>query len=482
MTIGRRPDSDVFLDDVTVSRDHALVVRRGGDFYLDDLGLAERHVRQPPPHRVAPAGRRRRAADRQVQADVPPAVVATWTSSSRRRSVDRDRRRPAREGDDDRRRHEGAQAGVPGHLDLEDPLPRGPEAARAEAHARRLPPLLAVRRRAAAHDPAAAARRVPAAAGHPPGARVRPRRRARRAACRASSAAAAAARARRPSVSVRDGRARSTRSRTCSRRRAPTPSLVSELEEYGVIKGENRAGTKYYDETEREIVRAVTELARYGVGGRNLRVFRTSRRPRGAAAADDPRPGAALAEPRAAQGGDRGAREPRRRRDAPQAPAADPGPAQGRRVSATSRPVHPRHPRLPEAGDRLQGHHAADGRRRGARRARSARWPSSRGRSAIDVVIGAEARGFLLGPALARELGAGLRARPQAGQAAARDGQRRVRARVRDRRARAALRRGRRTARACSSTTTCWPPAGRRGRCASSSSSVGGDGRRPARS
>jgi hypothetical protein len=37
-TIGRRPDSDVFLDDVTVSRDHALLVRRNGEFYLDDLG------------------------------------------------------------------------------------------------------------------------------------------------------------------------------------------------------------------------------------------------------------------------------------------------------------------------------------------------------------------------------------------------------------------------------------------------------------
>jgi len=52
--------------------------------------------------------------------------------------------------------------------------------------------------------------------------------------------------------------------------------LVHELEEYGVIRGDQRAGTKYYDETEREIVRAVAELARYGVGGRNLRVFRTS--------------------------------------------------------------------------------------------------------------------------------------------------------------------------------------------------------------
>jgi DNA-binding transcriptional MerR regulator len=54
------------------------------------------------------------------------------------------------------------------------------------------------------------------------------------------------------------------------------PSLVAELEEYGVIKGQARDGTRYYDETEREIIRAVRELARYGVGGRNLRVFRSS--------------------------------------------------------------------------------------------------------------------------------------------------------------------------------------------------------------
>ena len=36
--IGRRPESDIFLDDVTVSRDHALLVRRGSDYYLDDSG------------------------------------------------------------------------------------------------------------------------------------------------------------------------------------------------------------------------------------------------------------------------------------------------------------------------------------------------------------------------------------------------------------------------------------------------------------
>jgi DNA-binding transcriptional MerR regulator len=54
------------------------------------------------------------------------------------------------------------------------------------------------------------------------------------------------------------------------------PRLVKELEDFGIVQGENRGGTRYYDETEREIVRAVTELARYGVGGRNLRVFKTS--------------------------------------------------------------------------------------------------------------------------------------------------------------------------------------------------------------
>ena len=52
--------------------------------------------------------------------------------------------------------------------------------------------------------------------------------------------------------------------------------LVQELEDFGIIKGELRGGTRYYDETDREIVRAVRELAAYGVAGRNLRVFKSS--------------------------------------------------------------------------------------------------------------------------------------------------------------------------------------------------------------
>ncbi|HLL87001.1 MAG TPA: MerR family transcriptional regulator [Thermoleophilaceae bacterium] len=53
-------------------------------------------------------------------------------------------------------------------------------------------------------------------------------------------------------------------------------ALVRELEDFGIVKGRQEGGELTYDETEREIVRAAGELARFGVGGRNLRVFRTS--------------------------------------------------------------------------------------------------------------------------------------------------------------------------------------------------------------
>ena len=36
-TIGRSPESDVFLDDVTVSRRHAIVVETDEGYYIDDL-------------------------------------------------------------------------------------------------------------------------------------------------------------------------------------------------------------------------------------------------------------------------------------------------------------------------------------------------------------------------------------------------------------------------------------------------------------
>jgi DNA-binding transcriptional MerR regulator len=52
--------------------------------------------------------------------------------------------------------------------------------------------------------------------------------------------------------------------------------LVSELENYGIVKPEKREGRTVYDETDREIIRAAGELSRVGVGARNLRVIRSS--------------------------------------------------------------------------------------------------------------------------------------------------------------------------------------------------------------
>jgi hypothetical protein len=37
-SIGRSPDNDIFLDDVTVSRKHAVLIRRGDEFFIEDLG------------------------------------------------------------------------------------------------------------------------------------------------------------------------------------------------------------------------------------------------------------------------------------------------------------------------------------------------------------------------------------------------------------------------------------------------------------
>ena len=99
--------------------------------------------------------------------------------------------------------------------------------------------------------------------------------RAAEAAAEVAPASATGGRARRPSVSVRGSGVFYTLEDVLEETRAD-PALVKELEDFGVINGRTRSGVKEFDETEREIVRAVTELARYGVGGRNLRVFRTS--------------------------------------------------------------------------------------------------------------------------------------------------------------------------------------------------------------
>jgi DNA-binding transcriptional MerR regulator len=52
--------------------------------------------------------------------------------------------------------------------------------------------------------------------------------------------------------------------------------LAVELEDYGILRSERLDGQRVYDDTDRDIARACAELSRFGVHGRNLRVFRTS--------------------------------------------------------------------------------------------------------------------------------------------------------------------------------------------------------------
>ena len=76
-TIGRHPDADIFLDDVTVSRNHAVIVKETKSFVISDAKQPQRHLSQPPAHRKTGAGGRRRAADRQVQTHLHRAVSDT---------------------------------------------------------------------------------------------------------------------------------------------------------------------------------------------------------------------------------------------------------------------------------------------------------------------------------------------------------------------------------------------------------------------
>jgi DNA-binding transcriptional MerR regulator len=54
------------------------------------------------------------------------------------------------------------------------------------------------------------------------------------------------------------------------------PALIKELEDWRLVQPDNVQGAKFYDDTDREIVQASAELARFGVGGRNLKVLRTA--------------------------------------------------------------------------------------------------------------------------------------------------------------------------------------------------------------
>ena len=145
--LGRHPDSDIFLDDITVSRRHAVVRRVDDGYEVARRRVAQRHLRRPRARRHRAAAPPRRPPDRPVRARVPDrerrACVSTRPSPSTSRSA---------------RCSPQLQRRVPRHHDLEDPLPREPGPDRPRAHAVGLPEVLRRRPRAAALDPATSRR------------------------------------------------------------------------------------------------------------------------------------------------------------------------------------------------------------------------------------------------------------------------------------------------------------------------------------
>ena len=180
-------------------------------------------------------------------------------------------RRPA-QGADDRGRLRAAAARVPRHLDLEDPLPRGPEAARRRGARQGGYRLYSPGRRvAAAHDPAPPARRVPAAARDPAGAGRRARRlRERGGATTPPSRARCGARRSRARPGAHYARTEVLEYTGADER------LVRELEEYGVLRASGATARAATTRSSARSCARSAELTRYGVAPRNLRVFRTS--------------------------------------------------------------------------------------------------------------------------------------------------------------------------------------------------------------
>ena len=225
--------------------------------------------------------------------------------------------------------------------------------------------------------------------------------------------------------------ARCTRSRTWSRTRAPRRGSWPSSRTSGSSRATPAAARATTTRREREIVRAVTELARYGVAGRNLRVFKTSAERESALLQQILAPALRSRNPRAAQGGGRGAGEPRRGRVAPQAPAARARPAADRAVSgADLRALIRDIPDFPKPGivfkditPLLLDPHAARHRGRGDRRLGRPRGDRAGGRR----------RGARVHPRRGDRARAGrrVRARAQAGQAPGRDRVGRVHPRVR---------------------------------------------------
>ena len=388
-TIGRSPDCDIFLDDVTVSRRHAIVGR-------GRRRLHARGSRQPERTFLNRSRIERGELENGDEVQIGKyrlIFLGQMTTTADRTPAPHDRLGlPA------------APERVPGHLDLQDPLPRRPGPARAEADARRISAVQRGGRRAAGDDPAPPARRVPAAAGDPPGA-----------GCAGLHGAQA------PPGGPHGRRAQN--------RRRGTLRAGRHLAAAGARADGLRTARAAPERGRRERSQPSAPGSCRGADPRHLR----SSRPRPINQAD-------LLEALVPK---LRSRNPEARQGAVEDSAGSPSSPRsstscssgvlsgtGWRHERRPRRQDPRRPGLPEAGDRLQGHHAPARRRRGTAQrdrpdrrvggAAEARPRPRRGGARLHHRRGARV------PARLR-----LRRRPQAGQAPLAHRGREVRARIR---------------------------------------------------
>ena len=172
VAIGRHPDAAIFLDDVTVSRNHAAVVREEAAGPRR-RGQPRRHLHQSAPRGSHGPHRWRRDPDRQVQARLPrcggdlTSAGGRGVADYRGTAVRCRRRAPAHH----RLSGRPLARRVPGHQRQQAPLPRGAGPGHAAPHQVRLR-LYSQDDYAAGARARHAAERVPASQGHPPRART----------------------------------------------------------------------------------------------------------------------------------------------------------------------------------------------------------------------------------------------------------------------------------------------------------------------
>ena len=329
-TIGRRPDCAVFLDDVTVSRNHAVITSGpGGTRPCADLGslngtYVNRRRIEDPARRSEDGdelqiGKFRltfllRSGERAQHSSAPTTIPLAGAGGSRSRSEPS--ASPLLQAD-----YPSISISKIRYLeDQELVTPRRTPG--------RLPPLLAPRGRAAAHHPEAAARRVPAAARHPAGARVVDHG-------RVSASPTQAKQLKRAQLAEPAPTRRSHDPGDPSLHHGRPPPASSPrskaLEEYGLIPG---AGARRHGRFRRDRSRGRPDRrssSRATAWSRgNLRIFRVAGRAGGRAAAAAPHGGPALAQPRPPPGNPRRARDARGPGVAHAAPHADPRPAPDR--------------------------------------------------------------------------------------------------------------------------------------------------------